>query len=94
MRLSVPFSFDWNKDNIDKNWKKHKVLYREAEEVFFNKPLLVFPDIKHSTTEGRFQTLGITNDKRKLSIFFTIRENKIRVISARDQNKKERRKYG
>lgn len=94
MKLPVPLSFDWDKGNIDKNWDRHKVYYRETEEIFFNKPLLVFSDKEHSCYEARFQALGVTNKKRKLSIFFTIRKNQIRIISARDQNKKERKKYG
>ena len=94
MNLPIPLSFDWNKGNIDKNWGKHKVHFKEAEEVFFNKPLMIFPDIKHSIYESRFQALGVTNNKRKLSIIFTIRKEKIRIISVRDQNNKERKKYG
>ncbi len=86
--------FDWNKGNIEKNWAKHKVKYKECEEIFFNQPLLVSLDEKHSTKkEKRFQALGQTGKKRKLFIAFTFRNSKIRVISARDQNQKERRKY-
>lgn len=92
-KLPIPISFIWDKGNIDKNWEKHGVHIRETEEVFFNRPLKIFPDKKHSVTEKRFQAFGVTNNKRKLSIFFTIRQKKIRVISARDQNKKERNKY-
>lgn len=46
--------FDWDKGNIDKNWLKHNVDFRECEEVFFNKPLLISFDKKHSITEKRF----------------------------------------
>lgn len=92
-KLPVPLSFDWDKSNLDKNWKKHKVHYKEAEEVFFNKPLKIFPDKKHSKKEKRFVALGITNKRRGLTIIFTVRSNNIRVISARNQNKKERGIY-
>jgi uncharacterized protein len=94
MKLPAPLAFDWDKGNIDKNWEKHRVFYREAEEVFFNQPLLIFSDKKHSGTEKRYQALGVANNGRTLSIFFTIRNKKIRVISARDQNKKEKQRYG
>jgi len=94
MKLPVPLSFDWNKGNIDKNWQKHKVHFKEAEEVFLNKPLSLLRDIKHSQSEERYIALGITNQKRKLHIVFTIRNNKIRIISARNQSKKERKLYG
>ena len=94
MKLPVPLSFDWNKGNIDKNWQKHKVHFKEAEEVFLNKPLSLLRDIKRSQSEERYIALGITNQKRKLHIVFTIRNNKIRIISARNQSKKERKLYG
>ena len=93
MRLPVPISFEWDEGNSEKNWEKHKVHFREAEEVFFNKPLKIFPDKKHSNKEGRFTAFGINNKDRKLTIIFTVRKNKIRVISARDQSRKERPVY-
>lgn len=93
MKLSVPLSFDWDEGNRDKNWEKHKVHFREAEEILFNKPIKIFPDAKHSIKEKRFMALGVTDNLRKLAVIFTIRNEKVRVISARNQNKKERRKY-
>ncbi len=86
-------SFEWDKGNIDKNLKKHNVSSQETEEVFFNKPIVFSEDKKHSTTEIRYMLWGKTNTNRKLTIFFTIRNNKIRVISARDTRKKERGEY-
>ncbi|OGM29032.1 hypothetical protein A2962_04545 [Candidatus Woesebacteria bacterium RIFCSPLOWO2_01_FULL_39_61] len=92
-KLPTPLAFDWDKGNIEKNWINHKVHYKETEEVFLNRPLMIFPDIKHSILEKRFQALGVTDNKRELSIFFTIRNKKIRIISARNQNKKEKQRY-
>jgi len=91
--LPIPFSFDWDEGNIDKNWIKHGVHFKEAEEVFFSKPLKVFPDKRHSKKEKRFVIFGTTNLGRELTIIFTFRQSKIRVISARNQSKKERREY-
>jgi len=91
--LPVPISFNWDKGSLEKNWKKHKVHFKEAEEVFFNKPLKIFLDIRHSIVEKRFQALGVTDNRRKLTIFFTIRNKKIRIISVRNQNKKEEKRY-
>lgn len=91
--LPEPISFEWNKGNINKNLKKHNAADKEAEEVFSNKFLKIFQDIKHSQKEHRFVAYGITNASRKLTVVFTLRGQKIRVISARDQNKKERRVY-
>jgi hypothetical protein len=85
--------FDWDSGNIDKNWKKHLVMSKEAEEVFINIPRVVLSDTKHSKVERRFKIFGVTNINRKLSITFTIRNYKFRIISARDMNKKERSKY-
>ena len=85
--------FDWNKGNIDKNWKKHKVSAKECEEVFFNEPSILFEDKKHSKKEKRYGIFGITNQKRKLIIIFTIRNEQIRIISARNMSRKERETY-
>lgn len=85
--------FDWDKGNKEKNWEKHKVQFNECEEVFFNKPLLIDKNIKHSNVEIRYRVLGQTNNKKTLFMSFTIRKKKIRVISARPQSRKERMKY-
>lgn len=86
--------FDWDEGNSDKNWIRHRVSKSECEEIFFNKPLIVKADPKHSTgKEDRFYSLGRTDANRFLFIAFTIRNNLIRVISARDMNNKEQRKY-
>lgn len=85
--------FDWDEVNKEKNWKKHKVTIKEAEEIFAYKPLKFAPDAKHSKSETRYVAYGKTNNGRKLAIVFTIRERTFRIISARDMNRKERRKY-
>ena len=85
--------FDWDEGNKDKNWDKHQVDFRECEEVFFNQPLLINEDIKHSFQEKRYYILGRSDTNRALFLVFTLRNNKIRVISARDQSKKERMIY-
>lgn len=88
-----PLSFEWDSGNISKNLKKHNVTNQEAEEIFFNKPLITIEDKKHSAQELRFLSLGKTNQNRKLFSCFTIRNNKIRTISIRDMNKKETKIY-
>lgn len=85
--------FDWNKGNLDKNWFRHKVTNSECEEIFFNLPLVMESDQKHSQAESRYYALGKTNDKRLLFASFTIRNNLIRIISARDMSRKERESY-
>lgn len=85
--------FDWDDDNLDKNWYKHDVTNQECEEIFFNVPLIVASDARHSTEEQRYIALGKTDKERWLFIAFTVRNSLIRVISARDMNEKEARKY-
>lgn len=80
--------FEWDKGNLE-HIKKHNVDFRECEDVFLNKPLIVFVDEEHSTAEKRYKIFGVTTDGRKLALAITIRNNKIRVVMARDRNKKE-----
>lgn len=75
------------------NLNKHKVSIKEAEQVFFDKKTFQFEDTKHSGKEERFIIIGKTKTKRILHIVFTLRDKKIRIISARDTNKKERIEY-
>lgn len=85
--------FDWDEGNRDKNWIRHRVSNGECEEVFFNQPLLILPDVRHSQTELRYYALGQTNSGRNLFVVFTLRDSLIRVISARDMSRKEREIY-
>ncbi len=85
--------FDWDAGNQQKSWAKHRVDYRECEELFFNKPLLLHEDKSHSGHEARYYALGATNTGRPIFLVFTIRGRKLRVISARDQSRRERRDY-
>ena len=86
--------FDWDDGNARKSLDKHGVSQAEAEQIFAGEPLLA-EDIKHSEAEPRFQALGETSDGRRLHVTFTLRDNgsRLRVISARDMNRKERAKY-
>ncbi len=85
--------FEWDEYNIDKNWKRHGVRYTECEEVFFDPHLKTIPDEKHSQWEHRFLALGKTKTGRRLFVAFTQRVGKVRVISAREMSRKERRSY-
>ena len=85
--------FDWGKGNINKNLLKHRVTDKETEEIFANNPKFIIEDEKHSIKEKRYMLWGITNKERKLTVIFTIRKNKIRIISSRDMNRKERSFY-
>lgn len=82
--------FLWDERNIHKNEDKHRLKWTVIEEVFFNQPLLIVEDFKHSVNECRCVALGKNDYDDFLTVVFTIRENHIRVISARTMSKKER----
>ncbi len=85
--------FEWDQGNIDKNLIKHNVENWECEQVFFNDPLVVIDDLKHSVAEKRFTAFGRTDVGRLLIVIFTIRSKLIRVISAREMSRRERNFY-
>ena len=91
--IKEPLSFDWDDGNINKNFKRHLITANMAEEPFKDKHLLTFPDPSHSATEDRYHLIGCTIDKDVLFITYTIRKTKIRIISARVADKKERKFY-
>ena len=85
--------FEWDEGNRNKNWITHLVKEHEQEEVFLSRPLRFSDDVKHSQDEDRFLALGKTKANRLLFLSFTIRGTKIRVISARDMNEKDKKRY-
>ena len=85
--------FEWDKHNSEKIKMKHDVTPVECEQVFFNIPVIAGDDVKHSKTENRFYVLGQTDSGRLLFMVFTVHNDKLRIISARDMNRKERRVY-
>jgi uncharacterized DUF497 family protein len=87
--------FDWDAGNARKSIDKHDVSQAEAEQIFFNDPLITVLDVKHSATEQRLHALGHTEGGRLLHVTFTLRreDTLIRVISARDMSRRERGYY-
>jgi uncharacterized protein len=85
--------FDWDGGNAEKNWLRHRVSQSESEQVFFNRPLVLAEDESHSTEEPRWYGLGSTDAGRLLFVAYTLRGEKIRVISARDMTPRERKDY-
>ncbi len=94
LNLADITGFDWDSGNERKN-EKHSVSMAQAEQVFFNAPLLLLSDVKHSQQEPRYHALGRSDDGRLLHLTFTLRGagRLIRVISARDMHRKERAFY-
>lgn len=94
IRLPQPIAFEWDEGNRDKNWVKHGVGNFAAEEVFLDPNKKILKDMLHSTEdEVRFILLGKTNLQRLLFVVFTLRQEKIRIISASYLNQKERPLY-
>ena len=92
-RLAQCERFQWDEGNVVKIWQRHRVSPAECEQAFFNRPLVAMPDERHSQQEPRYYALGKTDGGRRLFVVFTVRESSIRVISARDMSRKERRRY-
>ena len=93
--LARVVGFDWDDGNSRKNVDKHAVTQTEAEQIFSSERTLLTDDVGHSAAEARYQALGETSDGRRLHVSFTLRQNGtlIRIISARDMNRKERAHY-
>jgi|SRR6266404_5456696 len=91
--LPEPITFEWDEANKEKSWKKHKVSTKESEQAFFDGSRRLWKDILHSKKELRYIVLGKTEESRLLFIVFTIRRRTVRVISARDADRRERQMY-
>ena len=91
--LEACVGFDWDDANTHKNWELHQVTPEEAEDIFFQEPMVVRSDTRHSRSEKRYYALGQTANGRRLFVAFTIRRKLIRVISARDMNRNEAENY-
>jgi len=91
--LAACTGFQWGEGNAAKNRIRHGVSQGECEEIFFGWPLLVVADRAHSKAERRYYAVGQTDAGRGLFVVFTIRADLIRVISARDMNRDERKEY-
>jgi len=91
--LPEPLRFDWDQGNQNKNRLKHGIEAKEIESVFRDEDRVIFEDVAHSIQEKRYVLLGKSNHCRLLYTVFTLRVCKIRVISTRLINKRERALY-
>lgn len=85
--------FDWSRGNAEKIWRTHRVSWEEAEQVFENRPLLTKKVTRPDIAEERWLALGASDAGRRLFLAYTMRGELIRVISARDMSRRERREY-
>ncbi len=91
--LARCIGLEWDQGNTTKNRDKHDVSSLECEQIFFNRPFVVKRDREHSRLENRYYVLGRTNMNRLLFAVFTVRNDKIRIISARDMTESEIERY-
>jgi len=91
--LPDALEFEWDKGNEDKNLVKHGVSPREAEEIFVCRDLIILPDVKHLQKEERYVAVGQALSRKYLFVVFTLRRDKIRIISSRRMHKEEEVKY-
>lgn len=91
--LSKIIAFEWDGWNIDKSYDKHGITPNETEEVFLDEDVKIEKDLKHQKQEERYIAIGKTTENKILFIVFTVRKDKIRVISGRQANKKEKEVY-
>jgi uncharacterized protein len=88
------FSFEWDKGNVTKSFQKHGVTCAGAEEVFTERRFVPLGEQYHPPcAEPRFGVLGQTHKGKLLFLVFTLRNDRIRVISVRPMNEREKRLY-
>ena len=85
--------FEWDPRKADFNLRKHSVSFTEAGTVFGDELAITVPDPDHSKSEERYITIGWSNQRRLLIISHTDRGDRIRIISARELTKAERKVY-
>jgi uncharacterized DUF497 family protein len=85
--------FEWDPKKAKTNFRKHRVSFEEAVVVFSDTLSFTYDDEGHSQAERRYATLGISARGRVLVVAHTMREEKVRIISAREATPLERRWY-
>ncbi len=90
---TINFEWDENKNEINK--KKHGLSFETAQEVFYDEFAVVFDDPDHSVGEERFLIIGMTESSKICIVSHCYRnsDNIIRLISAREATKKEKKIY-
>ncbi|HBL14498.1 MAG TPA: hypothetical protein DD379_24545 [Cyanobacteria bacterium UBA11162] len=85
--------FEWDENKAAKNLSKHKVSFDEAKTVFNDPFYIDFYDPDHSEEEDRYLIVGQSAQGRLLIVSYTERGNSVRLISAREATRYERRVY-
>jgi uncharacterized DUF497 family protein len=87
----IAFEWDWRKDSA--NLRKHGVDFQEASSVFGDPLSITIPDPHHAAGEERLVIVGMSSKRSLLVVVHTIRDERIRLISARPATKHEKRNY-
>ena len=85
--------FEWDPRKAEINLRKHGISFTEAGTIFGDDLAITVPDPDHSNDEDRYITIGWSNRRRLLMVSHTDRGNQIRIISARELTKAERKEY-
>jgi len=85
--------FEWDETKADLNIEKHNVSFQEAATVFGDFLSYTFDDPDHSDEELRLLTIGRATTDKLIIVSHTDRDDKIRIISARELTKKEQKFY-
>lgn len=85
--------FEWDRDKGQQNLRKHRVSFEEAATVFLDPMAMTYPDPDHSNQEDREITIGYSNKQRLLFVSHVQRSDRIRIISARQVSRRERKQH-
>jgi uncharacterized protein len=85
--------FDWDPEKARQNERKHGVSFHEAATVLADPLSVTYEDPDHSWTEQRYITVGTSRARRLLMVAHTDRSGLVRIISARETTRRERRQY-
>jgi uncharacterized protein len=85
--------FEWDDEKAHSNIKKHRVSFEEAETAFVDPMALSMFDDEHSGNEDRNVLIGESDRRRLLIVSYTEREDRIRIVSARVANRREKKQY-
>ena len=95
MTIMETLSFEWDENKNEINNKKHGISFETAREVFYDDNAILFDDPDHSVGEERFLIIGMTRSLKVCIVSHCYRnsDNVIRLISAREATKHERKTY-
>jgi uncharacterized DUF497 family protein len=89
----MDLEFNWDRVKAESNLRKHHISFDEATTVFYDPLSLIFDDEEHSISEKREIIIGYSKNRNLLLVFFTERNKRIRIYSARKATKMERKDY-